>query len=141
MSNTEITVSIEHTYDGLPSDSWFEELALKVLDYLECKEPVELSIMITGNTEIQQLNNMYKGEDAPTDVLSFAMIDENAESGPVNFILPPDGIRHLGEVIISYPKAVETVTGTRHDVPMELTILLVHGILHLFVMITRSLKK
>jgi probable rRNA maturation factor len=132
VSNNEVTVSIEHAYDGLPVKTWFADLAGKVLDFLQCKEPVELSIVITGNSEIQQLNHMYKGEDTPTDVLSFAMIDEGNENGPVNFIVPPDGIRHLGEVIISYPKALEQSQELGHDVLMELTILLVHGILHLF---------
>ena len=132
MSNNDIAVSVEYSDDGLPGKIWFEELAGKILDLIHNEEPVELSIVITGNQEIQQLNKMYKGEDAPTDVLSFAMVDESNVHGPVDFVVPPDGIKHLGEIIISYPKAVEQSQELGHDVLTELTILLIHGVLHLF---------
>lgn len=132
MSNNEITISIEYTGEDVPVQTWFEDMAVQILDFLNSEEPVELSIVITGNTEIQQLNLMYKGEDVTTDVLSFAMIDESNINGPVGFIVPPDGIKHLGEVVISYPKALEQSRELEHDVLRELVILLIHGILHLF---------
>jgi probable rRNA maturation factor len=132
VSNNEITIAIEYSGEGVPDRTWFEDKAERILNSVHTEEPVELSIVITGNDEIQQLNHMYKGKDEPTDVLSFAMIDEGNMNGPEGFIVPPDGIKHLGEIIISYPKAVEQSGELGHDVLRELVILLIHGILHLF---------
>jgi probable rRNA maturation factor len=47
------------------------------------------------------------------------------------FVSPPDGIRHLGEVVISYPQAVKQAQEQGHGVTRELALLIVHGILHL----------
>ena len=132
MSQNEITVSIECTFEGLPDKSWFEENSVKILDFYNSEEPVELSLVITDNPQMQQLNRMYKGEDYPTDVLSFALSEETDLNNSDGFIVPPDGIRHLGEVIISYPKALEQSREHGHHVRKELALLLVHGILHLF---------
>jgi probable rRNA maturation factor len=127
----EITVSITSISEGQPERSWFEDLSKNILDYLNLESPVEFSLVITDNATIQQLNKTYKGENSPTDVLSFSMADEEEDGESVNFIVPPDGIRHLGEVIISSSKALEQSLQYGHDLPTELAILLVHGILHL----------
>ena len=44
---------------------------------------------------------------------------------------PPDGISHLGEIVISYPQAVRQAKRKKHDIERELMILLIHGVLHL----------
>jgi probable rRNA maturation factor len=132
VSNNEITVSIEYSGEGVPVRTWFEDIVGRILDLSHNNEPVELSIVITGNDEIQKLNLAYKGKNEPTDVLSFAMLDEGSMDGAEGFVVPPDGIKHLGEVIISYPKALEQSLELEHDVIRELVILLIHGILHLF---------
>ena len=43
----------------------------------------------------------------------------------------PDGILHLGEVIISYPQAVTQAEEHQHSVKREIAVLIIHGILHL----------
>jgi len=73
---------------------------------------------------VQQLNKSYRGKDEPTDVLAFYMTS-------ADFIEPPDGVRHLGEVIISYPQAVIQAEEHRHSIKKELAILIIHGVLHL----------
>ena len=127
----EITVSIACTSEGQPDRTWFEDLSKKILDYLNLESPVEFSLVITDNVTIQQLNKTYKDEDLPTDVLSFPMSYGDEDNESENFIMPPDGIRHLGEVIISSPRALEQSRQYGHDLSTELSILLVHGILHL----------
>ena len=52
------------------------------------------------------------------------------ESG-THFTGPPDGINHLGEVVISYPQAMQQAQEQGHDVKQELAVLIVHGVLHL----------
>ena len=49
----------------------------------------------------------------------------------VQFILPPDGVRHLGEVIISCPQAASQASERHHSLEREIAILTVHGVLHL----------
>jgi len=47
------------------------------------------------------------------------------------FMVPPDGIVHLGEVIISYPQAAIQAEEHGHSVEKEVAVLLIHGVLHL----------
>ena len=92
---------------------------------------IEISLMITGQEQIQALNRDYRGKDQPTDVLSFAL-QENKESEDAQaFIGPPDGLLHLGEIIISYPQAEVQASERGHSVKKELAELIIHGILHI----------
>jgi probable rRNA maturation factor len=81
----------------------------------------ELTIVLTGDEEIQQLNHQYLGIDAPTDVLSFSGGD----------IDPENNKRYLGDVIISYPRAKSQAAARRGSDASELQLLVVHGVLHL----------
>jgi probable rRNA maturation factor len=47
------------------------------------------------------------------------------------FVTPPDNIKHLGEVVISYPQALKQAREAKHPVKKEVAVLLIHGILHL----------
>jgi probable rRNA maturation factor len=47
------------------------------------------------------------------------------------FIAPPDGVSHLGEVIISYPQAVIQAEEQHHSIKKEIATLIIHGVLHL----------
>ncbi len=76
------------------------------------------------------MNLSYLGKDEPTDVLAFSLLSESG-SDPVPFVAPPDGIQHLGEVIISYPQAVIQAEEHQHSVKRETAILMIHGVLHL----------
>ena len=88
----------------------------------------EVSLIVTGQGEIQKLNKAYLGEDRPTDVLSFPMMDEAAKH---DFVTAPDGKKHLGDIIVSFPQAVIQADANGHPVEKELSMLIVHGILHL----------
>ena len=56
---------------------------------------------------------------------------EETEKGLPPFVAPPDGVTHLGEVIISCPQAVIQAEEHQHSVKREIAILIVHGVLHL----------
>jgi probable rRNA maturation factor len=88
-----------------------------------------VGIVVTGQEMVRQLNRIYRGKDEPTDVLAFSARQE-AEGLPP-FILAPDGLLHLGEVIISYPQAAIQAEEHGHPLKRELSILLIHGLLHL----------
>ena len=87
--------------------------------------PAQLSVVVTDDGTVQELNRRYRGIDAATDVLSFSL----ESSG--DFPTPPGRAAHLGEVVISYPMAARQARDAGHDVESELAHLLVHGVLHL----------
>lgn len=88
--------------------------------------PVDLSVTLTGDEEIRRLNATYRDTDEVTDVLSFPQM-ENAG----DFVVPPDGVLHLGDIVISLPQAQRQAAEYGHSGLQELAQLAVHGALHL----------
>ncbi len=82
---------------------------------------VELSILLTGEEEIANLNSTYRGVDGPTDVLSFPMGAEGTADAPVL----------LGDIVIAVPVAQKTAENNGVSLEAVIDILLCHGILHL----------
>ena len=126
----EINVLIDEDLEGCPEVSWLQSVAEQVLVASGVSPSVELGLVITSQEKVQQLNQSYLGKDEPTDVLAFSMLPVKETPG-ADFVLPPDGVLHLGEVIISYPQAVIQAGEQRHSIRKEITILIIHGILHL----------
>lgn len=87
----------------------------------------ELSIQLTTDETIQQLNGQYRGRDRPTDVLSFAASD--------GIQLPPELLEqipfNLGDLVISVPAAQRQCVFHGHTATEELAWLAAHGLLHL----------
>ena len=83
--------------------------------------PADLTIAFVSDKEIHDLNKTYRGIDSPTDVLSFA-------SGEVD---PESGTYYLGDIILSFPRAVEQAAKAGHTIENEIRLLIVHGVLHL----------
>ncbi|HWQ15726.1 MAG TPA: rRNA maturation RNase YbeY [Roseiflexaceae bacterium] len=90
---------------------------------------VEVSVLVTDDAQLHALNRDYRGVDAPTDVLSFAA-EEDAAGGP-GFVRPPDAPRYLGDIALSYERAVAQAAEYGHSLERELAFLTVHGVLHL----------
>ncbi|MFZ3071474.1 MAG: rRNA maturation RNase YbeY [Anaerolineaceae bacterium] len=80
-----------------------------------------ITLKITDNKSIQKLNRLYRQFDEPTDVLSF----EN------DYVDLETGIHFLGDIVISYEKALMQAQSQNHLFQQELEMLLIHGILHL----------
>jgi len=124
----EINVLIDEDLKGCLEVSWLKGVAEQVLVAQEAGSGVELGLVITSQERVQQLNRSYLGKDEPTDVLAFSMLPE-ADHPP--FVTPPDGVLHLGEVIIAYPQAVAQAEEHQHSIKREVAILIIHGVLHL----------
>jgi len=127
----EINVLVEEDFSECLAADWLERVAEKVLVVQGAGPRAELSLVITGQERVRQLNLRYLDEDKPTDVLAFPMLPEQPEGNTVPFVAPPDGKTHLGEVIIAYPQAVIQAEEHQHSVKRELAILIIHGVLHL----------
>ena len=80
----------------------------------------ELGILFVGDQRMRSLNRQYRGKDRTTDVLAFALREAPHSSSSV-----------LGDVVIAVPTAVRQAKEGQRSLDEELTVLLVHGILHL----------
>ncbi len=92
-----------------------------MLRSLNC-ESDELSIVLTNDSQIKKLNQIYRHKDKPTDVLAFAQ--NEGEYGDVAGNV-------LGDVIVSVPTAARQAREKGHALLFEVTYLLAHGLLHL----------
>ncbi|HTP00629.1 MAG TPA: rRNA maturation RNase YbeY [Anaerolineales bacterium] len=81
----------------------------------------DLSIVLTDDARLRQLNREYLGIDAPTDVLSFPASETDPESGG----------SYLGDILISVPRARQQAGAAGHPLASEVQLLVVHGVLHL----------
>jgi probable rRNA maturation factor len=129
----EINILIDEEFAEKIDEVFLKEVAELVLKAETKDADSELGLVITNEETVHQLNRDYRKLDEPTDVLSFYMLPESLsgeeETNP--FIQPPDGVMHLGEVIISYPQAVTQADEHSHSVKREIAILVIHGVLHL----------
>jgi probable rRNA maturation factor len=82
---------------------------------------VDMTIVLTDDAQLQELNRDYLGVDAPTDVLSF----------PASEADPETGAPYLGDILISIPRAKQQAEAAGHSVEAEVQLLVVHGTLHL----------
>ena len=195
----EIYISVSEDFRQDLSEDWLEQaLRLALSEALPPDEPCQVSLLVTDDATVQELNRDYRGLDEVTDVLSFSAthsghwegiaepppasiesmtepppasiesmaepmaatepmgaigtigsieIGEAAEAGPSDsgpeafpafapddwpdFVLPPDELPPLGEVIISYPQTRRQALALDRPVDQELALLIVHGVLHL----------
>ncbi len=131
----ENNVLIDEGCEGCLEVSWLQNVAEQSLVAQDADSRLELGLVITGQERVQQLNRSYLGKDEPTDVLAFSMLPEPLATGESEvsspFAQPPDGVLHLGEVIISYPQAVIQAEERHHSVKKEIAVLIIHGVLHL----------
>lgn len=85
-------------------------------------EACEVSVLLTDDADMIELNHEYRGIDAPTDVLAFAM--HEGEDGHVNPNI-------LGDLVISLETAAQQAMTAHHSLETEVACLTVHGVLHL----------
>lgn len=98
----------------------------KVIEYALKEEKIEkaiFNIIIVDNDYIHKLNKDYRNIDRPTDVISFALEDDD---DCIN-----EEVRMLGDIYISLDKAKEQAKEYNHSLLRELSFLAVHGLLHL----------
>ncbi len=126
----EINVLIDKGLEEYLNESWLRSVAEQVIVAQDAGSRVELGLVITSQEKVQQLNLSYLGKDEPTDVLAFSATEETGGDSS-SFVMPPDGVLHLGEVIISYPQAVIQAEEHQHSIKKEVAILIIHGVLHL----------
>ena len=134
-----------------------EQTVSRTFQAVNITQPVMLSLVITGDAEMQALNRQYRQQDKTTDVLSFPLLDEPLVDAPADqlwqpgedseemdtgeeyadngshptFITPADMPTNLGDIVISWPTVNRQAGQAGHSAAYELLYLLAHGTLHL----------
>lgn len=144
-----IDIIDDEKYLTTNQETLIQDVVELTANYLKMTGEIEVDISIVSNDEIHQLNLEYRQIDRPTDVLSFALEEVSSEfdiSDFSAFTLDLDSEkeeddtsssqahtipRHLGDIIISYPRAKEQAEEYQHSLERELAFLAVHGFLHL----------
>ncbi len=116
---------------------WADRVFATALDYLQmhdlCEEigfvkPISINLALSNDAEVQRLNAEFRGKDKPTNVLSFANVDDDEFWDSLELT----EVVELGDIII----ALETLEREAEEKNISLgnhfAHLLVHGILHLF---------
>lgn len=108
------------------------------LKYEDFDKPVEISVVITDNEGIRQINKQYRNIDSETDVLSFPMLDyddgydfEGEVETDIEDLNPESGDIVLGDIVISIEKAIQQANEYGHTLNREIAFLTVHSVLHL----------
>ena len=113
-------INIDNQQDFLES-ALLERAARFTLDLEPDSADADITIVLTDDAQLHELNREFLGVDAPTDVLSF----------PSEEIDPETGAQYLGDIIISIPRAMLQAQAGGHPVEAEVQLLVVHGTLHL----------
>ena len=121
-------INIDNQQDFLES-ALLERAARLTLEISPALDPrlesapldADLTIVLTDDTQLHELNLEYLGLDAPTDVLSFPAAEPDPETG----------VLYLGDILISIPRATQQAQTAGHPVEAEVQLLVIHGTLHL----------
>ena len=120
MSNIEVFVQVEEEIKELET---VEKVLYSAVEK-EKLENVSFNLIIVDNKYIHELNKTYRHIDRETDVITFALEDENT-------IIIPDEERVLGDIYISIDRARQQAEEYGHSLLRELSFLAVHGFYHL----------
>ena len=116
----------DHT--EIVKSEWLTQID-KLLTFAKEQEQIdsdaELSVTFVDKTEIQEINKIYRDKDKVTDVISFALEEDEPE------IIGLDMPRVLGDIIICTDVAQEQADSYGHSFERELGFLALHGFLHL----------
>jgi probable rRNA maturation factor len=140
----ETNARVQELLNTLPLDQTIE----RTLQAAGIREPVMLTLLITSDETIKEMNKQYRQMNKPTDVLSFPLLERPLVNAPAEqlwqpqegaeaaqsttpFVTPPELVTNLGDVVISWPTVQRQAAEAGHSVGYELLYLLSHGVLHL----------
>lgn len=96
------------------------------------KRDAEISLLLIDDAGIRELNCDWRGQDQPTDVLSFPLLDRETLAAEAE--AEPEAEGHsllLGDIVISRERAAAQAQAYGHSETQETVFLFVHGLLHL----------
>lgn len=96
--------------------------------------PCEVSVLLTDNEGIREINREYRNVDRETDVLSFPMFEFVPGAFPLdvsNLLDPGSQLLPLGDMALSVEKIRSQAQEFGHGEAREIGYLTVHSVLHL----------
>ncbi|RKJ03812.1 rRNA maturation RNase YbeY [bacterium D16-54] len=136
-----MTIQIEYETEKqleIPYEQIVRDIIPAVLEYENCPYEAEVNLLFTDNEAIREMNRDYRQVDAPTDVLSFPMIEFDRESDfshvedcVEDCFNPETGELLLGDIVISVEKVADQAEQYGHSQTRELAFLVAHSMLHL----------
>ncbi|MCX8214815.1 MAG: rRNA maturation RNase YbeY [SAR202 cluster bacterium] len=139
MTNPGINIQVLDDFADLVNEVDLTEAVAVALVAGSAENDANVSVVIADDELVRELNYTHRGLNEHTDVLAFSFTHEGDYYGEepqevaedMNFVLPPGESEPLGEVIVSYPQAQRQADVAGHSLEKELTVLLIHGTLHL----------
>lgn len=129
----EATKKLDIDYDSL-----INRVVNECLDYEDCPYEAEVSILLTDDSEIREINKQFRDIDKATDVLSFPAIEYNIagdfsdlEEETGECFNPETGELILGDIVISVDRALEQAEEYGHTITREIAFLTAHSMFHL----------
>ena len=133
-----IDIAVNYADPRWPGEYAWDDLAARAVNAAIAHSPyiglaqstvaIEVSVRLTSDQEVQELNRDYRGQDKPTNVLSFPMV-------PVDMLMIPgndgDGELLLGDMVLAWETCAREALEKRISVSDHVTHLIVHGTLHL----------
>jgi probable rRNA maturation factor len=122
-----------------------DDIVVRTLQKVGIAQQVMLTLLITDNDGIRDMNKQYRNISKPTDVLSFPLLEKPLVEAPEDqlwppqesdgnasaFVSPPSDVLNLGDIVMSWPAIIEQAKEAGHSTLYELLYLLCHGVLHL----------
>ncbi len=137
-----MTINIDYEAEKKLDLDWraiIQDMVLGAMDLEGCPYEAEVNVVLTDNPGICQVNLECRGVDAPTDVLSFPMLEyedpgcfDGVEEIFADCFNPESGELMLGDIMISVDKVEEQAKKYGHSQKRELAFLTAHSMLHLF---------
>lgn len=131
MNPTDIDINVEHAAwsDAVPDlEALITRMAVAALEDSDCDlgdDPLEISVVLTDDASVQVLNREWRGKDKPTNVLSFASLDDDEAPRP------PGAPLLLGDIVLAFETCRAEAVEQDKPLAEHLSHLVVHGVLHL----------
>jgi len=109
---------------------------LEILKQHKVHGNLEIGVAVVGDRKMHEINKKFRGQDASTNILTFAIEDPVSSSNlqhirNVGFVKAPDKVLRLGDIMISYPQVVSDAALEGVSIEEELRFLVEHGTRHL----------
>ncbi len=129
-TNTQIYIQIDERFQTCVEEAWLTAAARATLHACQ-RDELSISILVVDDDELRRYNRIYRQQDAPTDVLSFAVQEGPAPAAEVPDALAAELDADLGDLVLAFPYASRQAIQHGHTLAAELQLLVVHGTLHL----------
>ncbi len=123
-----VLINNDTSFDIEEYEKLFNDVVLESINFENFESECEISISLVDNCNIQKLNKQFRNIDAPTDVLSFPMLNFEKDEKPEK---NENGEIILGDIVISIDKAINQANEYGHTLRRELAFLTAHSMLHI----------